>query len=245
MAAHVEVLGTKSDPKLRERLFYTGMAAAFLITVFAGFSRTFYLRPYFQTQTLIPLLILHGVVFSSWIVLLLAQTTLVASKRTRTHMRLGIAGGVLASLMIVIGTVTAIIRAKGPSPIPGVNPLTFLTIPLGDMLVFAILVGAAFYFRRRVVAHKRLMLLATIALLPAAVARLPIGFIEQGGPLVFYGLADLFIVPCLIYDIVTRGRPHRATVLGGVLIVVSHPLRLVIGSTHAWLVFATWLTHWS
>src|SRR5213594_1609664 len=238
MAAHAETVSTQRQSKSRERLFYIGMVVAIVITVFAGFSRTFYLRPYFQTQPLIALLILHGVVFSSWIVLLVTQTTLVATKRTRTHMRLGVAGGLLASLMILIGTVTAIIRAKGPSPIPGVNPLSFLTIPLGDMLVFAILVGAAFYFRRRAVAHKRLMLLATIALLPAAVERLPIGFIEQGGPLVFYGLADLFIIPCLIYDIITRGRPHRATVLGGAFIVASHPLRIVIGNTHAWLAFA-------
>jgi len=245
MAAHAETVSTQRQSKSRERLFYIGMVVAIVITVFAGFSRTFYLRPYFQTQPLIPLLILHGVVFSSWIVLLVTQTTLVATKRTRTHMRLGIAGGLLATLMIVIGTVTAIVRAKGPSPVPGVNPLSFLTIPLGDMLVFASLVGAAFYFRRRADTHKRLMLLATIAILPAAVARLPFAFIQQYGPLAFFGLSDLFIVPCLIYDIVTRRRPHRATVLGGALIVISHPLRLVIGNTHAWLAFATWLTHWT
>jgi len=147
MATQAEVIRPDQN-KRRERLFYTGMVVAIVITVVAGFSRTFYLRPHFQTQPLIPLLVLHGVVFSSWIVLLITQTTLVATKRTRTHMRLGIAGGVLASLMIVIGTVTALVRAKGPSPVPGVNPLSFLTIPLGDMLVFAILVGAAFYFRR-------------------------------------------------------------------------------------------------
>jgi hypothetical protein len=236
---------SREQSKRNERIFYTAMSVAFLITVFAGFSRTFYLRPYFQTQSLIPLLILHGLVFSSWIALLLVQTTLVATKRTRTHMRLGIAGGVLASLMIIIGTVTAIVRAKGPSPIPGVNPLSFLTIPLGDMLVFAILVTAAFYFRRQVDVHKRLMLIATITLMPAAVARLPIGFIETGGPLAFFGLSDLFLLPLLAYDLVTRGRPHRATVLGGLLLVVSHPLRLVIGTTHAWLALATWLTHWT
>ena len=245
MAAHAETVSTQRQSKSRESLFYIGMVVAIVITVFAGFSRTFFLRPYFQTQPLIPLLILHGVVFSSWIVLLVTQTTLVATKRTRTHMRLGIAGGLLASLMIVIGTVTAIVRAKGPSPVPGVNPLSFLTIPLGDMLVFATLVGMAFYFRRRADMHKRLMLLATIAILPAAVARLPFAFIQQYGPLAFFGLSDLFIVPCLIYDIVTRRRPHRATVLGGALIVISHPLRLVIGNTHAWLAFATWLTHWT
>jgi hypothetical protein len=245
MAVYSEVIHARQQAKNVERAFYTTMACAILITVFAGFSRTFYLRPYFQTQRLIPLLILHGSVFSSWIVLFITQTSLIAARRTRTHMRLGIFGGVIASLMIIIGTVTAIVRAKGPSPIPGVNPLSFLTIPLGDMLVFAILVGAAFYFRRRPDMHKRLMLLATIAILPAAVARLPIGFIETGGPLAFYGLADLFIVPCLVYDFATRGRPHRATIIGGALIVLSQPLRLLIGTTHAWLVFATWLTQWS
>ncbi len=60
----------------RERVFYTGMAAAFVLTVFAGFARTYYLRPYFGTPALTPLLHLHGVVFTSWLVLLLAQTVL-------------------------------------------------------------------------------------------------------------------------------------------------------------------------
>ena len=245
MAVYSEVLGTQRQEKYRERVFYSGMAIAILSVVFVGFSRAFYLRPYFHSERLIPLLILHGMVFSSWIALFATQTALVATKRTRIHMKLGVAGGVIAALMIIIGTLTAIVRAKGPSPLPDVNPLSFLTIPLGDMLVFGILVGAAFYFRRKLDTHKRLMLLASIALLPAGVARWPIGFIETGGPLVFYGLADLFIVPCIIFDIVTRGRPHRATLLGGALIVVSHPLRLIIGGTHAWLVFATWLTHWT
>jgi uncharacterized membrane protein YozB (DUF420 family) len=234
------------DAKRRERVFYTGMSILIAITVFAGFSRTWFLRPYFpQTQPLIPILILHGVIFSSWIALFITQTTLVATKRVRTHMRLGIAGGVVACAMIIIGTITAIIRAKGPSPIPDVNPLSFLTVPLGDLLVFGILVGLAFYYRRKVDIHKRLMLLATIGILPAAVARLPFAFIEHGGPLAFFGISDLFIIPCLIYDTISRGRPHRATVLAGSLIVISHPLRMIIGGTHAWIVFATWLTQWT
>jgi len=242
MAVYSEVIGTQRQAKTRERVFYSGMAIAILMVIFVGFSRTFYLRPYFHSERLIPLLILHGMIFSSWLALFVTQTTLVATKRTRIHMKLGIAGGVIAALMIIIGSFTAIVRAKGPSPLPDVNPLSFLTIPLGDMLVFGILVSAAFYFRRKLDTHKRLMLLSSIALLPAGVARWPIGFIETGGPLVFYGLADLFIVPCLVFDIVTRGRPHRATLLAGSLVVISQPLRLMIGSTHAWLVFATWLT---
>lgn len=247
MAARAEVLntGTSIDKRRAERIFYTAMSVAILITVFAGFSRTFFLRPYFQTQPLLPLLIAHGIIFSAWIVLFLTQTTLIAARRTRVHMRLGILGGVLASVMFVIGIYTAIVRAKGPSPIPDVNPLSFLTIPLGDMLLFGGLVGAALYFRRRADTHKRLMLLSTIAILPAAVARLPFAFIQAGGPLAFFGLSDLFILPMIVFDIITRGRPHRATLIGGALLVISHPLRMVIGGTQAWFAFATWITQWT
>jgi hypothetical protein len=245
MAVLSEVIDARRQSKTVERMFYTGMAIAILAVVFAGFSRTWFLRPYFpQPQALIPILVLHGLIFSSWIALFVTQTSLIAAWRTRTHMRLGMAGMVLAGAMVIVGTVTALIRAKGPSPIPGVNPLSFLTIPLVDMIVFPVLVGAAFYFRKQVDMHKRLILLATIAILPAAVARLPFQFVATGGPPVFFGLADLFIVPCLIFDFVTRGRPHRATLLGALLIVASQPLRLMIGGTSAWLAIASWLTSW-
>jgi hypothetical protein len=234
------------ENKRYERVFHTGMALAILFTVFAGFSRTFYLRPLFHPEPLMPLLILHGIIFSSWLALFITQTTLVAAKRTRTHMSLGIAGGVLAVLMVVVGTLTAIVRAKTAAVPPGFSsPLIFLTIPLVDMLVFAILISGAFYFRLRADIHKRLMLLATIGILPAAVARLPFDFILQAGPVGFFGLADLFIIPVLIWDLATRGRPHRATVLAAALIVISQPLRIIIGNTHGWIAFATWLTQWT
>jgi len=240
MVAHAGGIG-----KRRERLFYTGMAVAVVLTVIAGFARTYFLRPYYDPRPLLPLLHLHGFVFTLWVVLFLTQTALVAAKRTDIHRRLGTAGAVLAALVVVVGTTTAIIRAKVVDVPPGTpSPLIFLTIPLGDMLVFALLVGAGLLFRRQVAAHKRLMLLAMISILPAAVARLPFDFIQQVGPLAFFGLSDLFIVPCLLYDLITRGRFHRATVLGGLLIVASHPLRLMLGYTQTWLAFATWLTGW-
>ena len=252
MATHAEAINQRDQTReraktrRRERLFLTGMTIAFIVTVFAGFSRTYFLRPYFSPEPLLPLLHLHGIVFSAWLALFLTQTTLVAANQTRIHRKLGIAGVVLASLMFIVGSLTAIIRAKVIDVPPGSpSPLVFLTIPLGDMLVFAILVAGAFYFRRRPDTHKRLMLLSTIAILPAAIARLPFDFIQQYGPLAFFGLADLFIVPCLIYDVVTRGRPHHATVLGGALLVISHPLRLIVGNTTAWLAFASWITQWS
>jgi len=230
----------------RERLFYTCMAVAVVFTVFAGFARTYFLRPYFDARPLQPLLHLHGLIFASWVALFLIQTSLVAAKRVDVHRRLGFAGAALATLMVVVGTLTAVVRAKVMDVPPGLpSPLSFLAVPLGDLLVFALLVAAGFYFRRWTAAHKRLMLLSMIAILPAAVARIPLGFIEQGGALAYYGLSDLFIAPCLLFDIFTRGRFQRATILGALLIIVTQPLRFVIGNTHAWIAFATWLTQWT
>jgi hypothetical protein len=229
----------------RERWFYIGMSAALVITVFAGFAPTYYLRPYFTNAPLMPLLHLHGLIFSSWLVLFVTQTALVATHRVHLHRRLGILGGVIAVLMVVVGTITAVVRAKvGVSPVPGVPLLSFLVIPLGDMFVFSILVGAGFYFRRRPDVHKRLMLLATISILAAAVARLPFAFIQAYGPLAFFGLTDALVVFVVLYDLVTLRRIHRVSALAGLLIIASHPLRMMLGGTHAWLSFATWLTHW-
>jgi len=123
-----------------------------------------------------------------------------------------------------------------------VSGLAFLALPLFDMVVFAILVGSGLALRRRLETHKRLMTLATIALMTAPIARIP--GVLQAGPPAFFGLTDLLIVAVLVYDLVTRRRVHPATVWGGLLLVASQPLRLMISGTAAWTAFASWATGW-
>jgi hypothetical protein len=228
--------------KRRTRRFYVGMAIAIVITVFAGFSRTYFLKAQYGTPALSSLLHVHGAVFTTWVLFFLAQTTLVATGRTYLHRRMGVAGAVLAGLVLIVGTAVAILKAKGgTSPIPGVPPLAFLAIPLFEMVVFALLVGAALYYRHRLEAHKRLMTLSMITLLPAPIARLPFDLLKAGPP-AFFGLADLFILAMLVYDLVTRKRVHPATIWGGLLIVASQPLRLMIAGTSTWMTIASWIT---
>jgi hypothetical protein len=227
----------------RTRRFYVGMAVAIAITVFAGFSRSYFLKSWYGTPELSRLLHLHGLVFTTWVLFFLVQTTLVASGRTYLHRKMGIGGAVLAALVLIVGTTVAIMRVKAgrPSPIPGVSPLSFMAIPLFDMVVFAILVGTALYLRRRLESHKRLMTLSMITLLPAPIARMSFLPLPPGPP-TFFALADLFIVALLVYDLVTRRKVHPATTWGGLLVVASQPLRLMIAGTPAWLSFASWLT---
>ena len=238
MTADLSVAGTRQGT----RRFYVGVAIAVLITVLLGFSRSYFLKAYFGTPELSLLVHIHGLVFTSWVLLFLAQTTLVATGRTDLHRKLGVGGAVLAALLLIIGTTTAILRVQGgrPSPIPGVPPLSFLAVPLFDMVVFAILISAGVVLRNRPDTHKRLMTLATIALMSAPIARIP--GVLRAGPPGFFGLTDLFIVAMLVYDFATRGKVHPATIWGGLVIVASQPLRLMISGTPAWLAFAGWLT---
>ena len=237
MGAHTAILD-----KRRDRMFYLGVAVTAAAIVFAGFSRTYYLRSVFGRPEIGLLRHVHGFLFTSWIVLLLVQVSLVAAKRTDIHRRLGVAGGVLAVLMVVAGTVLGIDAARqGHSP-AGIPALIFLVIPLGDMAMFTTMVVGGFYFRRQSDTHKRLMVMATLILLPAAVARLPFAFIQATGPLAFYGLPDLLLLACIAYDTVVHRRLHPAYLWGGLLLVATQPLRLFIGGTTAWLAFAHWLT---
>jgi len=114
MASQAAVTG-----KRRDHIFYTGLAVVAAAIVFAGFARTYYLRDLFGGPPLPPLVHLHGALFTSWLVLLLSQVTLVAAKRTHIHRRLGVAGGVLAAFMIVVGTITAIQAARRGVTPPG------------------------------------------------------------------------------------------------------------------------------
>jgi hypothetical protein len=227
-----------------DRRFFTGMAVAAVLTVFAGFAPTYFLKALFKTPALTPLFHLHGLLFTSWMVLFLAQTTLVSLKRTDLHRRLGAAGGLLAASIVIIGFIGAVSAARRgtlAAATPGLPPpLVFLAVPIGDLVVFSVLVATGLYYKRRSDVHKRLMLLATIGILTPAIARLP--YISGAGPLAFFGVTELFIAACFLYDRALRGGVHPASLWGGLFIVASQPLRMVIGGTHAWIAFAGWLT---
>jgi hypothetical protein len=221
----------------RGRLFYIGASLAIVTAVFIGFARTYFLRGYFQATPLPLLLQLHGFVFTGWILLFLAQTLLIAGRRVALHRRLGVVGGVLAGLLVVVGLATAIASTRRNVAAGNTGALTFLATPVGDMLVFGVLVTAGIYYRRRSDIHKRLMFLATISILDAAFARWPLA-VMANGPTAFFAATDLFIVAVLMYDFVSDRRVHPATLWGGLFIVASQPLRLIVAGTGAWLAFA-------
>jgi uncharacterized membrane protein YozB (DUF420 family) len=225
------------------RGFYVGMAIATVIVVVAGFSPTYYFRPAFDNPPLPSLVSWHALIMSLWPVFFLAQTVLIKAGQTRTHRRLGMAGAMLAVVIFVLGFATMIYGGRHGfvgRGYPG-SALSFMSMGFFDVSVFALLIGTALYFRRDRSTHKRLMLLATVALWPPAVSRLPIVPDGMPGGLIAAIAISVVVVAWAAYEFVSRGRPHPALVWAGVFFIASLPLRFVIGMTEAWVAFAGWM----
>jgi uncharacterized membrane protein YozB (DUF420 family) len=220
-----------------DRLFFTGMALASVLILYLGF-----LPSYFHRSAELPPLTLlyqlHGALFTAWIALLVAQIALVAGGRTDIHRMLGVAGAVLAAVIFIVGIAVSVETLRRNSGPPGGDPRKFFAIPMGDIIVFGVLVGAAVLQRQQPETHKRLMLLATISLLTAAIAR----FLRQlgmgGAPNLFFG-TDVFVLALVLYDLAVRGRVHPATLWGGAAVVGFKPLLFyMVSATPPWLALA-------
>jgi hypothetical protein len=234
------------DKRALEHKFFWVVAIGFPLIVLAGFARTYFLKGFFDAPAVPSMLVhTHGLLMSLWVALFIIQTYLISSKRIRIHQKLGYAGLALATLVVFSGVATAIAAAKrggGNAAPPDIPPLSFLAVPLFDMVVFALLFGAAVYFRKQAANHKRLMLLTVLNFLPPAVARIPLSFVTAGGPLVFFGVPDVLAIVFVIADTWRNKKLNRVFLAGAILLIASHPLRIIISMTDAWVRFAEWLT---
>ena len=223
----------------RDRLFYGGYTVLAIVLVLAGFGRTYYFGSLTGATDLTPAVGLHAAIYSAWMALFAVQASLIATRRVHLHRTLGTLSVALALAMAVAAWVVSIDGARngwvGPrEPRNAQLALGFLTIPLGDLLLFVGFFAAAFRYRRVPDTHKRLMLLTmTGGVLFPAIGRLPI-------PLMIASIAILLLAPPL-YDWLTRARIHRVYTWGVPIIFVSVPIRFALAETETWQRFAAWL----
>lgn len=219
-----------------ERLFFGGMGLMVLALVFAGFAPSFFLRgivePYSPLRPIGPLVVLHGLAFTAWLVLFIVQGSLITARRHHWHRRLGLASVVLAVAMVALGLTVAVqLAARGGAP-GGMHPMSWLWISLLDMAAFTGLVAAGYAFRHRPQVHKRLMLFATLMMLGAGLSRMPV----FQGPL--YGEAGVvamvaLTLPLVAWDLKSRGRVMAVTWIGIAVVAGQHIFRVLFWNTQA------------
>jgi hypothetical protein len=242
--------------------FYVGAAVFVILLNAAGFlpslidqSRRVAAPPWLVTA--------HGATASAWLLLFLAQTILVATRRTVWHRRIGVAGPFLVVAIVLSGYLAQIdmvrrgydlsgdlLRAAPPgSQAPSAEEFAAQMLPaLQTFANFGLLAGLGLWFRHRREIHKRLMLLALGQLVvtplihlsghlighwPALHGRLSGAVLLIGFSLQFAGAA---------YEKMSHGRIHPLFLWVPLLVIVeSVSLFAFVMPSAAWHRFAMWL----
>lgn len=216
--------------------FYPIIALVLAVVVFIGFARTFYLGFLFQAPSHSTLVVLHGFAFTAWVLLFIVQTRLIAANRLREHMSLGLFGVGLAVVVFVLGVMTAIasITVDRPHPL-GLNGAQFSIVPFTAIGLYGVCVACAIAYRRRAALHKRFMMLAMIAVIAPAVARLAVLVgAEAYLAAIQVGTTAGLVIACLAYDWSRNKIFHPVYTIGGAVLILSWPLRIMVAQTHTW-----------
>jgi hypothetical protein len=213
--------------------YFVGFAVVFAAIVLTGFSRTFFL-PMARGTFSKPLVVhIHGAFFFAWAGLLIVQAVLAATKRLKRHRKVGSFGGWLVLLMLLLGTIVATRDTVHDFHAGDGNAaLSFYYGELADLAMFGLLAGGAMLLRHRPEYHKRWVILGSLALIGAAIGRIPeiTGFFLY----IYLGL----IASVAAYDIASRRVVHPATVMGAAVLLLLGLSEERIGNSAYWLQIA-------
>lgn len=191
------------------RYFYFFMSLLIAAVVIYGFSYTVDQNLIHATPPRPWLLWVHGTLFSGWVAFFIVQSGLVRTHNVRIHRRLGWFGAGMASLMTVVGVVTAIVMRRfdirfEPADVAG--PPAFFIIPFWDIACFTVFFWLAVNWRKKPEVHRRLMLIATCALTAAAWGRMPNATFQN---VWFYSGVDALILLGVLRDLFVMKRVHQ------------------------------------
>ncbi|WP_050629845.1 hypothetical protein [Bradyrhizobium viridifuturi] len=234
----------RTSAKVEARFFYFYMALSCMAVAFLGFAPTYWMPMAKGSLSTPPVVHLHGLLFFAWTLYFVFQSWLAASGRIVRHRSVGMIGISLATAMTMMGIVASISVMKRSAAIGQINEgLAFAIVPLSGILFFAVVFALAIVYLRDRETHKRLMLLASISILDAAVARWFLTFLAPPGavgpPPVPVTIAPAFVaylllVVAIVFDWRTRGRPHPVYICGGLALIAVKLLNWPISTSAAW-----------
>lgn len=226
--------------------FYLGLALAMSVTAYWGFAYTYFIPTlagkYPEASSAVHL---HGWSFFLWFLLLPLQAFLMATGRRYAHVALGGASVALAAVMVFTGILIASVRIDQGLSATDPDEFTTFWMSFGQLIMYNMVLFIGFYGtaiarRGQPDVHKRLIILASASVLPAAIFRIIVGltgffWLATPGwvlPAAFF-LPAVFIVIGMVYDRVAKGSVHRVYLVGLLVLLVVHGLGLTIAGTAA------------
>ena len=233
------IAGAPTARQTAERRFYCWMAIGLVAIVFLGFAPSFYLRnlvpAYPRPNPTLPMgVLVHGSLFTLWMLAFIVQTQLVAAGRRDIHMKLGTASMVLAVLLMPVMYLTAVWQVARANQPPFIDPLSWTIVPLSVILPYAVMIWNGWSHRKNAQWHKRSMLAASILVVAGpSISRLPIAPPTLGGFTFSLLLGLALFVPLYLWDQRSIGRAHAATKLGFAMLALSIAVPLAVFWTGA------------
>ncbi len=232
--------------RIRSRYFLTAAAIA-LVIVLVGFLKTFFV-PTFRGTFSAPLVIyLHGVFLFLWTLFFVFQVILIRRKKMKFHRLLGFGSLVLVGC-VVISTMATGVYVMNRDVALGVGEVAVSSL-IGTFttpLTFVILVAAGINYRRKPEIHKRLMLLAMIALTWPAFFRFRHYFPTVPNPELIFGMLapNLMVLIAVVWEKLTVKRVHPVYYTAGLALFAENLAEYLLFDSPGWRVAAHWLASW-
>lgn len=192
---------------------------------------------------LTPLLLVHAMLMAAWIVIYLVQSALISAGRVTWHKKLGLAAVAVAILIVPIGCMSTLAPAaravvsQGPDMSQRLN---VLGLEIVQMLLFGGFVATAVMLRARTAFHKRLMLLATLCILPNAIVRLSfIGVLPLRTNVEFLAVWMILVLSFVAIDSLRIRRLHPAFARGAPIAIGALILAQIVSISGPWTDFWT------
>ena len=231
-----------------DRTMIAGMVFAIWLAILLGFGIDIVRRAHGNALNFPLIVHLHVIAYAAWLLLLAAQVWLVRTRRVAVHRRLGLAALVLLPLMLVLGPATAISQIANNPYMPD-RWIAWLSVNLTNTLGAVVLLTAGFLLRRDPAAHKRLMLMGTIALTEPGFSRIWLTelYARWGdGYVPFYFSAYIgafaLVLAMGAYDLATRRRLHPVYIAAALWIFANEALATWLYYQPFWLALVKAMT---
>ena len=235
--ATVQTFPTALPGRRYDHQFFMATTVAMIATIFVGFARSYYLAGVFHAPLPSTIIHIHGAVFTGWLLIFIAQTSLVSAGRIDIHRRLGMFAVGYTALMVVLGLMAAtdsLVHNFGPV---GRNNRAFYLVPVSEILAFATIMVFAFRYRKNPATHKRLIYVANVALALPAIARMPIPHVERNNPAASL-VSNVFLLLLVTYDYWSTRKIYRSTIYASLFLIFIQQARAPLSQTSAWISFA-------
>ena len=213
------VIDTQTTTRVdTDRLVYVVMAALFVVTAIVGFGpRSAGILA--GTMPNPPFIVhVHAALMTGWLLLFLAQTVLMASANRALHVSLGVTAFALTPVMVA-AMIAATVTVYGNMLAAGAGDMgsNILLLQIRSVILFPLFLGWALRTRRSdPQTHKRMMVLSTLILIDAAIARM--NWLPGNDITVSYNMTFVYqfmlIAPALLYDKLRFGKVHHAYLIG-------------------------------